>query len=215
MNCRDLTPAFRKYRADARLALPSEEEDERDDDTTALLGDGGKDVEMGAVGGAYAPAWVRKSERARTEFGFLKDKLQKLKGAHTKALMVTFNTDDNSEAHVEILTKDIQVTFRKLDSDIRQMVSSNGAGDEDIEVQQSVQKQLAQALFKLSIEFRKEQTGYLSKNPATYYSSCFKVEAQKGISSSSAGFLGDEEVQQSMDPGYSQQQMSLVEDSQV
>ncbi len=47
----------------------------------------------------------------------------------------------------------VQITFKRLDGDIRSLQQSGGReGDADVRLQ--VQRQLAQALFKLSVEFR-------------------------------------------------------------
>ena len=64
-----------------------------------------------------------------------------------------------------------------------------------------MQRQLAQALFKLSVEFRKEETRYLNK-----------MEAQKGLAAgSSIGLIEDEGPSGAVtDPGFTETQLMKV-----
>jgi syntaxin 16 len=66
-----------------------------------------------------------------------------------------------------------------------------------------VQRQLAQALFKLSVEFRKEETRFLNK-----------MEAQKGLAAGSSIGLIEEEGGASSsafaDPGFTETQLMKV-----
>jgi syntaxin 16 len=64
-----------------------------------------------------------------------------------------------------------------------------------------VQRQLAQALFKLSVEFRKEETRFLNK-----------MEAQKGLAAgSSIGLIEDEgHALGASDPGFTESQIQKV-----
>lgn len=54
---------------------------------------------------------------------------------------------------MDALTREVQLTFKRLDSEIRGMEQAGGK-EEDAQVRLQVQRQLAQALFKLSVEFR-------------------------------------------------------------
>jgi syntaxin 16 len=69
-------------------------------------------------------------------------------------------------------------------------------------VRQQVQRQLAQALFKLSVEFRKEETRFLNK-----------MEAQKGLAAgSSIGLIEEEGAAGGVfaDPGFTETQLMKV-----
>jgi syntaxin 16 len=71
-----------------------------------------------------------------------------------------------------------------------------------LQVRQQVQRQLAQALFKLSVEFRKEETRFLNK-----------MEAQKGLAAGSSIGLIEEEGGASSafaDPGFTETQLMKV-----
>lgn len=48
----------------------------------------------------------------------------------------------------------MQLSFKRLDGEIRAMQQQAGGREDDAGVRLQVQRQLAQALFKLSVEFR-------------------------------------------------------------
>jgi len=149
-----------------------------------------------------APAWLQKSEKIKAEMGGVKEKLLKLKELHGKALNSIFDSDDSKQAHVDALTRDIQATFRRLDTEIRGM-ENTATNQEDAAVRLQVQRQLAQALFMLSVEFRKEETRFLNK-----------LEAQKGIKVGGTIGLVESESQMNLaevDPGFTSAQLAMVD----
>ncbi|KAF8073136.1 SYP43 [Scenedesmus sp. PABB004] len=179
---RNLTQQFVRYRNEAKRARrPEAYGDERLDDhaTSKLLGAalGSSDIEMGpaGIGAAYAPSWVGRSERIRADMTQLKERLGRLKEFHSKALLVTFDSEASPASHVDVLTREVRL---------------------------QVQRQLAQALFKLSVEFRKEETRYLNK-----------MEAQKGLAQgSSIGLIEDDAAGPGggggwADPGFTEAQL--------
>lgn len=202
---RNLTQRFVQLRTEAKRANPAAATDDRA--TARLVGAAlGSDVELGATPAAFAPAWVQKSERLRNDMNELKNQLVKLKELHGRALRVTFGTENDSRAHAEALTRDIQVNFKRLDQEVRGMGSATG-GDDDAQVRLQVQRQLAAALFKLSVEFRKEETRFLNK-----------VEAQKGLVEGSSIGLVESDSQvglDNLDPGFTQAQLAMVDVSQA
>lgn len=87
---------------------------------------------------------------------------------HAKALLVTFDDDAGGAAggKVDALTREAQLSFRRLDADIRALGATRlggAAGASDGGVREQVQRQLARALLKLSVEFRREETRFLNK----------------------------------------------------
>lgn len=197
---RNLTAQFKRLRDEAKRTRPSGEDMATAALINSALGGGGKDVEM-AGSALFAPVWVQKSEKIRVELGVLKDRLSKLKEMHTKVLLVTFDSDDSAQSHVEAITRELQNGFKRLDKEIRGMEQTPGA--DDAEVRQQVQRQLARALMGLTMEFRKEETRFLNK-----------VEAQKGLAAgSSMGMIETESNAnlESMDPGFTQGQIAAVE----
>jgi hypothetical protein len=53
---------------------------------------------------------------------------------HSKALLVTFDSDNTSGSHVDVLTREVQEGFKRLDGDIRAMGAADGAGEDDAQV---------------------------------------------------------------------------------
>jgi len=170
--------------------------------TAALLNKalgGSKDIEM-AGPSIYSPPWMIKSERIRADMRLLKDKLAKLQTLHKQALLVTFDADSDAQADVDDTTHHIQDLFKRLNAEIGAMTTTQVTADE-APVRQQVQRQLAQALFKLSHEFRKEETRFLNK-----------VEQQKGLAAgSSTGMVVLESgATELVDPGFSLQEIQSV-----
>ena len=54
---------------------------------------------------------------------------------HGKALLVTFDADNASSSHVDTITREIQMTFKRLDGEIRSMDQGTNR-DEDAQVRQ-------------------------------------------------------------------------------
>ncbi|KAJ9524009.1 Qa-snare protein, Tlg2/Syntaxin16-family [Haematococcus lacustris] len=203
---RSLTSQFFKLRNDARRAMGIS--GVSDKATLKLVGAAlqgsstSEDMDATATTSATAPVWLQTSEKVRSEMGILKDRLAKLREAHGRALLVTFDNENTGHAHADALTRDIQATFRRLDAEIRGM-DKGAASSEDAAVRLQIQRQLAQALFKLSVEFRKEETRFLNK-----------VEAQKGIKVGGTMGLVESDSQMNLneaDPGFTQAQLAVVD----
>ncbi|GLC43807.1 hypothetical protein PLESTB_000910000 [Pleodorina starrii] len=153
---------------------------------------------------SVAPIWVQQSERVRVELNLLKERIAKLKEYHAKALLVTFDGESEAQVHAETLTREVQQSFKRLDAAIRRVGEITGPND-DAEIRKQVQQQLAQALFKLSLEFRREETRFLNK-----------VEQQKGLEKGSViGLVEEEEGTRTggevVDPGFTQAQLAMVD----
>jgi hypothetical protein len=57
-----------------------------------------------------------------------------LRRYHSKALLVTFDSDNTSGSHVDVLTREVQEGFKRLDGEIRSMGTADRAGDDDAQV---------------------------------------------------------------------------------
>eukprot|EP00775_Hariotina_reticulata_P011097 gene11097-11251_t len=218
---RNLTTQFLRYRNDAKRARGADAYAEdrfhdpyHDRATAKLLGaalgsDAAGDIELGSssgIGASYAPSWVTRSEKVKGDMTVLKERINKLKEYHSKALLVTFDSENSASSHVDVLTREVQATFKRLDADIRSM-GQRQARDDDEQVRLQVQRQLAQALFKLSVEFRKEETRFLNK-----------MEAQKGLAAgSSIGLIEDEAAGAAAagDPGFTETQLMKVSQAEA
>lgn len=62
--------------------------------------------------------------------------------AHAKALLVSFDTENDSQSHVDALTREVQGLFKRLDKDIREFDQGISKG-EDAAVCKQVKAQLA------------------------------------------------------------------------
>ena len=50
---------------------------------------------------------------------------------HSKALLVTFDSDNSASSHVDVLTREVQEGFKRLDGEIRGMAAGEAGGGED------------------------------------------------------------------------------------
>lgn len=183
---RNITQQFVRFRDEAkRTRIPDVIEDRATAKLLgAALGSSDGDIELGSAGisTGYAPRWVQVSERIKGDMADLKERIAKLREHHSKALLVSFDDGGGGAgARVDAITREVQLAFKRLDGEIRGM-GQTGGGGEDAAVRLQVQRQLAQALFKLSVDFRKEETRFLNK-----------IEAQRGYEKgSSIGIIEDE-----------------------
>ena len=82
--------------------------------------------------------WVTKSEKIRAEMALLKERMGKLKECHAKALLVSFGTESDDRTRLEALTRECQLSFKRLDSEVRGLEAA-GRPDEDPAVRRQVQ----------------------------------------------------------------------------
>jgi hypothetical protein len=52
---------------------------------------------------------------------------------HSKALLVSFDSDNAASSHVDVLTREVQASFKRMDGEIRGMVQPD-ARDDDAQV---------------------------------------------------------------------------------
>jgi hypothetical protein len=50
---------------------------------------------------------------------------------HSKALLVTFDSETSASSHVDVLTREVQATFKRLDGDIRSMGQRQARDDDE------------------------------------------------------------------------------------
>lgn len=203
---RDLTQSYKRLREHARAGRRIHQKTE-DKATARLVGAAltePSDLESGLNSGlspGMAPDWVLQAERIRTEMGILQEKLTSLKEWHNKKLLVSFETDDVSQQTVEVLTQEIKHLLSKLDREIQRIVHNQTKENEKIVSQ--VQRQLAQALYKISLDFRRQETHFLNK-----------LEEQKGYERGHFGLLEESEQLEEIDVGFSNQQLTQLQEAQ-
>lgn len=206
---RNLTQQFIRLRNEARrlqgLGASTAHSDRATEKLLSAAIGKSDDVEAPAPStSSLSPVWVRQAEYIREQMTTVKERLVKLREYHAKALLVTFDGESEAQSHAEVLTREIQQMFKSLDAAIRAMEKSPGR-NEDQEVRLQVQRQLAQALFKLSVDFRKEETRFLNK-----------VEQQKGLEQGSViGIIEADEGTRTggefVDPGFTSAQLAMVD----
>lgn len=71
---------------------------------------------------------------------------------HSKALLVTFDSDNTASSHVDVLTREVQEGFKRMDGEIRAMAAGDAAGDDDAQVcvrSKAIPDIVSTALFEL------------------------------------------------------------------
>lgn len=116
-------------------------------------------------------------------------------------LLVSFETDDVSQQTVDVLTQEIKHLLSKLDREVQRIVRNQNKENEKIVSQ--VQRQLAQALYRISIDFRRQETQFLNK-----------LEEQKGYERGHFGLLEDSDQYNDIDAGFSNQQLTQLQEAQ-
>ena len=116
-------------------------------------------------------------------------------------LLVSFDTDDVAQQTVDVVTQEFKHLLAKLDRDIKRIVHNQTTENEKIVGQ--VQRQLAQALYRISVDFRRQETHFLNK-----------MEEQKGYERGHFGLLEDSTQTGEIDTGFSNQQLSQLQEAQ-
>ncbi|KAH7440383.1 hypothetical protein KP509_04G104500 [Ceratopteris richardii] len=89
-------------------------------------------------------------------------KMNELIKAHAKALRPTFGDNKDDQRTIELLTHEITRLLKKCEKSLLQLSAGNGV-NEDAKLRKNVQRLLATNLQSLSMEFRKQQKGYLER----------------------------------------------------
>ena len=116
-------------------------------------------------------------------------------------LLVSFETDDVSQQTVDVITQEFKHLLSKLDREIKDITRNQTRDNEKIVSQ--VQRQLAQALYRISVDFRRQETHFLNR-----------LEEQKGYERGHFGLLEDSEQTDDIDVGFSNQQLSQLQAAQ-
>mmetsp|Transcript_12023 Transcript_12023/g.32206 ORF Transcript_12023/g.32206 Transcript_12023/m.32206 type:complete len:319 (-) Transcript_12023:208-1164(-) len=168
---RNLTPIFVRCRQDrwgngGKTKLGSEHSGHRLLDREAD-GDGGArggDVEMAI--GSLPPQWTDSAEEAREDIKAMKEKLVQLAKAQQKRLLKVFVDDAAPDKEVEMISNQISSLVRRCEQSIHQVKIRGVARDraqQDGQVRENVQRNLATQLQQLSQQFRQSQKDYLNE----------------------------------------------------
>jgi len=111
-----------------------------------------------------APAYVSFRDDVRADMDTIKELMEELRLLHGRASLSTFDDAKDDEVAVEIATQQITKLFRRCEKAIQAFNGRWRSMPKDAveyKLQQNLQKILALDLQKLSLEFRKQQKGYL------------------------------------------------------
>ena len=119
-----------------------------------------------------APAYVAFKDAARRDMARIRAAMAELRELHSRAALVTFDDDSrgNRDAEVSRATAAVTRLFRDCEarlSAVGRDAQAGGAGgtlsEADERVRQNVKRTLAAELQQLSLQFRKQQRGFLEK----------------------------------------------------
>lgn len=116
----------------------------------------------GAVAMSLPPVWVDTSEDISNNMQQARVKMNELVKAHAKALRPTFGDNKEEQHMIESLTHEITRLLKKCEKSLQQLSTGKGP-NEDATLRKNVQRSLATNLQSLSMEFRKQQKGYLER----------------------------------------------------
>lgn len=171
------------------------------------MGPGSHDPEIGWE----TPAYVAVRNEIKADMDSIKELMEELRLLHGRASLSTFDDGRDDEVAVEIATQQITRLFRRCEKALQEFGRSfvNTSSDSvEYKVQQNLQKTLALDLQRLSLDFRKQQKGYL-----------VKLRDRDGGNKAAANAIGlidsgpvDDAT---YDPGFSEQQSLQVDSSAV
>lgn len=116
----------------------------------------------GAVAVSLPPVWVDTSEEISNSMQQARVKMNELLKAHAKALRPTFGDSKEEQRMIESRTHEITHLLKKCEKNLQQLSLGKGP-NEDATLRKNVQRSLATDLQSLSMEFRKQQKGYLER----------------------------------------------------
>ncbi|KAG0567823.1 hypothetical protein KC19_7G164200 [Ceratodon purpureus] len=109
------------------------------------------------------PGWVDISDQVSADMQRARSKMAELAKAHSRALMPTFDDTSKEEHTIELLSQQITKLLKKCEQRLQQLSRPTGASEQDANIRKNVQRSLATDLQTLSMDFRKQQKGYLNR----------------------------------------------------
>lgn len=173
----------------------------------SAMGPGLQDAEIGWE----TPAYVAVRNEIKADMDSIKELMEELRLLHGRASLSTFDDGRDDEVAVEIATQQITRLFRRCEKALQEFGKSfihTSSDSVEYKVQMNLQKTLALDLQRLSLDFRKQQKGYL-----------IKLRDRDGGNKAAANAIGlidsgpiDDAT---YDPGFSEQQALQVDSSAV
>ncbi|CAM9150205.1 unnamed protein product [Ectocarpus sp. 6 AP-2014] len=213
MATRDLTRRFAELRVLQHGVEGSASESKRPGDAfseSGLLDDASTGTSWASTRHQLPPLWVDKVDGVEEDVRLIQLKLRELSALHTKRLMVTFDESEaERERDVEDATREVTALFRRAERQLKHLMGeSAGLTQAEATVRNNIQRATARKLQSLSGGFRTSQKDYLRR-----------LQAQKK-GDGAFDFLAEEEraskhAKGRLDPGFNEQQMAVLEDTEV
>jgi len=130
----------------------------------------------------------------------IKEKMADLTKLHGRSLLVTFDDSNEDETSIEVMTQEVTRLFKRAEQRLRKLTDGANMSSEEEKVRKNILVAWATELQKLSMDFRKQQKGYLQR-----------VQAQQkpGAGGISLDFDSKAE-EEDFDMGFSDHQMTQV-----
>ncbi|KAG0602778.1 hypothetical protein M758_10G039900 [Ceratodon purpureus] len=109
------------------------------------------------------PGWVDISDQVSADMQQARSKMAELAKAHSRALMPSFDDTSKEERTIELLSQQVTKLLKKCEQKLQQLSRPTGPSEQDANIRKNVQRSLATDLQTLSMDFRKQQKGYLNR----------------------------------------------------
>mmetsp|Transcript_22728 Transcript_22728/g.37998 ORF Transcript_22728/g.37998 Transcript_22728/m.37998 type:complete len:301 (-) Transcript_22728:177-1079(-) len=195
---RNISATFLKYRDQARSASKLNSAFR----VNHLEGEESRLVEIrsSTFGGAsLPPSWVDDSEEVAADMKKIKAKMADLTKLHGRSLLVTFDDCNDDETSIEIMTQEVTRLFKRVEQRLRKLTEGSSPSSDEEKVRKNILIAWATELQKLSVDFRKQQKGYLQK-----------VQAQQAPGTSGIMLDFDSKNEDEFDMGFSASQLIQV-----
>ncbi|CAK9860373.1 unnamed protein product [Sphagnum jensenii] len=150
------------------------------------------------------PAWVDISDQVSADMQRVQGKMVELTKAHSRALMPTFDDTSGEEHTIELLSREITRLLKKAEQRLQQLSTGTAVSQQDANIRKNVQRSLATDLQALSMDYRKQQKGYLQK-----------LQRQQEGQSVDDGIGMGKKVRRDDDDGFSEVQMAQLRQTEA
>ena len=106
-------------------------------------GGGGEGAGLEGLSATPPPAWVDFSEEATADIQRIRQKMNELGSAHSKALLPNFDDMASDDHVVEVVTQEITRLFKRCESRLQKLGGPGAAAKDDERVVKNVQVKLA------------------------------------------------------------------------
>ncbi|KAK4532781.1 hypothetical protein CCYA_CCYA13G3638 [Cyanidiococcus yangmingshanensis] len=218
MTSRDRTTVFKRYRAEARLALGEPNAHgvfgSAGNQNAVLTTDGLKNFREAAE---LPPQWVDLHEAIADDITTIRLGLEELESLRKRLLLPEFADKSEEEHAVDQKTAEIARLFQSVEAKVRQLsehVHEVSLSRPERRIRENIQRKHAMEVQELSVRFRREQRRYLErlrKVEAENASALDMDDAGRSWAVGSANDSRDHQLEQenAFDPGFNAKQLAL------